>query len=113
MTKPCQERQGFVPSPLRTRSLQRVQAEHVALGVDYHGDETVLTDRHLGLLHLATDWHDYAEHMRALMERSSGFSNTAGTGAYANTTDRPSTKFEQRGRRLGHGVWDLVYRKTD
>jgi tRNA (guanine-N7-)-methyltransferase len=64
-----------------------------------------------GLFHLATDWQDYAEHMLAKMEQAEGFSNTAGKGNYAESTDRPPTKFEHRGRRLGHGVWDLVFRK--
>jgi len=64
-----------------------------------------------GLLHLATDWQDYAEHMLALMEQAGGFSNTAGKAGYADNTGRPATRFEQRGQRLGHGVWDLVYRK--
>jgi tRNA (guanine-N7-)-methyltransferase len=64
-----------------------------------------------GLFHLATDWQDYAEHMLAEMEQAKGFSNTAGKGNYAKNTDRPLTKFEQRGQRLGHGIWDLIYRK--
>ena len=64
-----------------------------------------------GLFHLATDWQNYAEHMLAVMERAEGFSNTAGANAFADKTGRPLTRFEQRGQRLGHGVWDLVYRK--
>jgi tRNA (guanine-N7-)-methyltransferase len=64
-----------------------------------------------GLFHLATDWEDYADHMLAEMEQAEGFVNTAGKGNYAENTDRPLTKFEHRGRRLGHGVWDLIYRK--
>jgi tRNA (guanine-N7-)-methyltransferase len=64
-----------------------------------------------GLFHLATDWQDYAEHMLAEIEHTNVFSNTAGKANYAQNTDRPSTKFEHRGRRLGHGVWDLVFRK--
>ena len=65
-----------------------------------------------GLFHLATDWQDYAEHMLKQMEQARGFTNTAGEGNYAINTDRPLTKFERRGQRLGHGVWDLVYRKN-
>lgn len=65
-----------------------------------------------GLFHLATDWQDYAEHMLAEMEQAKGFSNTSGKGNYAENTDRPLTKFERRGQRLGHDVWDLVYRKN-
>jgi tRNA (guanine-N7-)-methyltransferase len=64
-----------------------------------------------GQFHLATDWQDYAEHMLAEMEQAKGFSNTSGKGNYAENTDRPLTKFEQRGQRLGHGIWDLIYRK--
>lgn len=64
-----------------------------------------------GLFHLATDWQDYAEHMLAEMEQAEGFSNIAGKGNYAENTGRPSTKFEHRGQRLGHGVWDLVFQK--
>ena len=64
-----------------------------------------------GLLHLATDWQDYAEQMLELMDRAEGFSNVAGQGFCRNNTGRPTTKFERRGRRLGHGVWDLVFRK--
>ena len=65
-----------------------------------------------GLFHLATDWEDYAEHMLAEMERADGFTNKAGKGYYAKNTGRPPTKFEHRGRRLGHGVWDLLYIKN-
>ena len=65
-----------------------------------------------GCFHLATDWQDYAEHMLLLMEQAGGFSNTAGQQNYAENTGRPATRFERRGQRLGHGVWDLIYRKN-
>jgi len=65
-----------------------------------------------GLFHLATDWEDYAEVMLAKMKQAAGFSNTAGDGIYAKNTGRPATKFEHRGLRLGHGVWDLVFSKN-
>lgn len=65
-----------------------------------------------GLFHMATDWQNYAKHMLMAMTQAGGFSNTAGDEIYAINTGRPSTKFEQRGQRLGHGVWDLVYRKN-
>lgn len=65
-----------------------------------------------GILHLATDWEPYAEHMLEVMEAVSGFVNEAGVGQYSPRPDyRPVTKFEKRGARLGHGVWDLLYRK--
>ena len=65
-----------------------------------------------GILHMATDWQDYAEHMLAVMQNSDQFRNLAGSGRYADKPDyRPETKFEQRGRRLGHDVWDLVFER--
>ncbi len=64
-----------------------------------------------GLLHMATDWEDYALHMLEVMEASTAFENTAGAGRFSpHQGNRPETKFERRGRRKGHGVWDLIYR---
>ncbi|HNV07731.1 MAG: tRNA (guanosine(46)-N7)-methyltransferase TrmB [Dokdonella sp.] len=66
-----------------------------------------------GLLHLATDWADYAEHMLATMDASPLWRNRAGNGAYsAPPAWRISTHFEKRGVRLGHGVWDLIHERT-
>ena len=65
-----------------------------------------------GRLHMATDWKNYAEHMRDVMNAAEGFNNTSETGDYVPKPDyRPETKFERRGLRLGHGVWDLVFEK--
>jgi len=65
-----------------------------------------------GIFHMATDWQDYAEHMLEIMNTAPGFENLAGNGRFCERPDyRPLTKFEQRGRKLGHGVWDLVFRK--
>ncbi|HDP90268.1 MAG TPA: tRNA (guanosine(46)-N7)-methyltransferase TrmB [Thioalkalivibrio sp.] len=65
-----------------------------------------------GIFHMATDWENYAEHMREVMEASPDFENTRGPGQFSERPDyRPVTKFEQRGQRLGHGVWDLLYRR--
>ena len=63
-----------------------------------------------GYIHLATDWQEYAEQM---LEVLSGFAELKNTAAdYAPTPSyRPETKFEARGKRLGHGVWDLVFEK--
>ncbi len=67
-----------------------------------------------GVFHLATDWEPYAEYMLEVMEAAEGFKNIAGPGLYSPRPDyRPVTKFEQRGERLGHGVWDLLYQKID
>lgn len=62
-----------------------------------------------GQLHLATDWEPYAEHMLEVMEASELFSNSNGPGQFWSNPQRPQTKFERRGIRLGHGVWDLLY----
>lgn len=65
-----------------------------------------------GLLHMATDWENYAEHMLEVLSAAEGFSNTSASGDYVPKPDyRPETKFERRGQRLGHGVWDLVFEK--
>lgn len=67
-----------------------------------------------GIFHMATDWENYAEHMLEVMSTAKGFENSAGKDNYiARPEYRPLTKFEQRGHRLGHGVWDLVFRKME
>ncbi|WP_231876726.1 MULTISPECIES: tRNA (guanosine(46)-N7)-methyltransferase TrmB [unclassified Oleiphilus] len=66
-----------------------------------------------GVFHMATDWEPYAEHMAEVMDAAPDYSNCAETGSYSPKPDyRPTTKFEKRGERLGHGVWDLLYRKS-
>lgn len=74
-----------------------------------------------GVFHMATDWENYAEHMIEVMQESPGFDNIA---AKINSTEnqnsvfverpdsRPLTKFEQRGHRLGHGVWDIMFERV-
>jgi len=67
-----------------------------------------------GKLHMATDWQAYAEFMAEVMAEAPGFANTAPTETapfVERPGFRPLTKFEQRGERLGHGVWDLIYRR--
>ncbi|MBB5208926.1 tRNA (guanosine(46)-N7)-methyltransferase TrmB [Chiayiivirga flava] len=67
-----------------------------------------------GLLHLATDWQAYAEHMWDVLDADPQFENEAGPrGWFARPAWRPETHFEARGQRLGHGVWDLLYRRRD
>ena len=61
-----------------------------------------------GYLHVATDWQEYAEHVLAVLQQTSGLRNTAEAFAPRPAT-RPETKFERRGIRLGHGVWDIVF----
>lgn len=65
-----------------------------------------------GWLHLATDWQPYAEQMLVELEAEQQLVNTAGRGSYAQRPAfRPETKFERRGQRLGHGVWDLIFER--
>ena len=65
-----------------------------------------------GILHMATDWEHYAEQMLEVLEEASGFKNRIGEQQYSERPEyRPLTKFEKRGERLGHGVWDLLYSK--
>ena len=74
-------------------------------------DELARVIRPGGFFHAATDWQDYARHMMAVLSEDTGrFDNSAGRGAFTQRPDeRPLTKFEQRGQRLGHDVWDLVF----
>jgi len=66
-----------------------------------------------GLWHLATDWEDYARHMLAVLTAAEGFENVAGAGQYsARPESRPLTRFERRGQKLGHDVWDMVFRRV-
>ncbi len=65
-----------------------------------------------GYFHAATDWQNYAEHMLQVLSAGAGLSNASPTGAYCERPEyRPLTRFEQRGLRLGHGVWDLIFKK--
>ncbi|MDR3213139.1 MAG: tRNA (guanosine(46)-N7)-methyltransferase TrmB [Azoarcus sp.] len=61
-----------------------------------------------GYLHCATDWENYAEWMLDVLS-SSALENTAAAGFAPRPAHRPLTKFENRGLRLGHGVWDLLF----
>lgn len=64
-------------------------------------------------LQLATDWRDYAFWMLEVIENSGLFENIAGSGQFSERPgSRPLTKFERRGQRLGHDVFDLVYRRN-
>jgi tRNA (guanine-N7-)-methyltransferase len=67
-----------------------------------------------GTLRLATDWEPYALHMREVIDTSAPFINVAaGEGFVARSAERSLTRFERRGQRLGHGVWDLEYRRRN
>ncbi len=63
-----------------------------------------------GYLHAATDWREYAEQILAVLDAEPLLANTS--AAYAGRPAyRPQTKFETRGLKLGHGVWDIVFRR--
>ncbi|MDR2239083.1 MAG: tRNA (guanosine(46)-N7)-methyltransferase TrmB [Zoogloeaceae bacterium] len=95
----------FFPDPWpkkRHHKRRLVQPDFVAL----------LTDRLKpgGYLHLATDWQEYAEQMITVLRAESRLDGAAG-GCVPRPDYRPQTKFETRGLKLGHGVWDIVFRK--
>ena len=97
----------FFPDPWRKQRHHKrrlINSEFVALVLDKLKPG--------GVLHCATDWENYAEHMLKVLEASSSLRNQAGQGQYAERPAfRPLTKFEHRGQRLGHGVWDLLFEK--
>ena len=65
-----------------------------------------------GCFHAATDWEHYAKDMLATLSTGSGLSNISKDNDYCQRPEyRPLTKFESRGLRLGHGVWDLIFKK--
>jgi tRNA (guanine-N7-)-methyltransferase len=65
-----------------------------------------------GVLHIATDWGPYAEHILMVMADSREFENLSETGDFSPRPQwRPDTKYERRGERLGHSVFDLVFKR--
>lgn len=63
-----------------------------------------------GFIHCATDWENYAEHIHTVLSTQPALRNQEADGGYSPRPEtRPLTKFEQRGTRLGHGVWDLIF----
>lgn len=73
---------------------------------------SVLSQRleHGGYLHVATDWQEYAEHILEVLTAELALENSAPRYA-PRPAHRPQTKFEARGLRLGHGVWDVIFRR--
>jgi tRNA (guanine-N7-)-methyltransferase len=66
-----------------------------------------------GYFHAATDWEHYAKAMLTTLSASNILINMSADNSYCERPDyRPLTKFEDRGLRLGHGVWDLIFKKT-
>ena len=64
-----------------------------------------------GVIHVATDWEHYAEHILEVLSANQALRNTA-TDFAPKPDYRPNTKYEERGKRLGHGVWDIVFEKS-
>lgn len=99
--------QLFFPDPWHKKKHNKrriVQAEFTALVAQK------LTDQ--GVFHMATDWEDYSRHMAAVMEASPEFTSMGNSPFSSRPDGRPLTKFEDRGLKLGHGVWDLIYKKV-
>ncbi|MDP2809411.1 MAG: tRNA (guanosine(46)-N7)-methyltransferase TrmB [Rhodocyclaceae bacterium] len=97
----------FFPDPWPKKRQQKrrlIQADFVAL----------LASRLApgGYLHCATDWEEYAQQMLAVLTAEPALENTA-DGYAPRPAYRPQTKFESRGLRLGHGVWDVVFRRRE
>ena len=66
-----------------------------------------------GYIHFATDWKDYAEHMVSVLSRTPGLVEVSGLDEFkAMMASRGQTRYEQRGRRLGNQIWDLVFQRT-
>lgn len=99
--------QIFFPDPWHKKRHSKrrlIQPDFVELLVSRLGPQ--------GVLHLATDWEPYAEHMLEVLNDCAALQNCADGGSYVpRPEERPLTKFELRGHRLGHGVWDLLYRR--
>lgn len=99
--------QIYFPDPWhkkRHNKRRLIQPEFLALLIQKLKPEAVI--------HLATDWEHYAEQMMEVLSANSDIANMIGEQEYAPRPDwRPETKFERRGARLGHGVWDLLFKK--
>lgn len=99
--------QIFFPDPWpkkRHHKRRLVQAEFIAL--------LVKKLQPGGFIHCATDWQNYAEHMLEVLGACPNLQNQSQDHTYCERpAHRPLTKFEQRGLKLGHGVWDLIFIK--
>ncbi|MCL4160057.1 UNVERIFIED_CONTAM: hypothetical protein GTU68_031115 [Idotea baltica] len=100
--------QVYFPDPWHKRKHNKrrlLQAEFVRLISEKLEPE--------GVLHMATDWQEYAAQMLEVASEEPLLKNESVDGAYVPKPPwRPETKFERRGERLGHGVWDLLFKKA-
>jgi len=97
--------QIFFPDPWhkkRHHKRRLIQSEFVVMLVNKL--------KSLGVIHVATDWQNYAEHVLEVLSANQNLANTAKDYA-EKPVYRPQTKYETRGIKLGHGVWDLVFTK--
>lgn len=101
--------QMFFPDPWpKKRHYKRrlIQKEFVRLLIDKL--------KPYGIIHLATDWEAYAQHMLATLSDCGQLRNESSNGGFCpRPQSRPLTKFEERGQRLGHQVWDLQFKKLE
>ena len=76
--------------------------------------ELVVRKLHVGgVFRMATDWQPYAEHMLATASADPLLRNESASGDFVPRPEsRPITRFERRGQKLGHGVWDLAFRRV-
>jgi len=99
--------QLYFPDPWHKKRHHKrriIQAEFIALLAD--------KIKSGGYLHMATDWQHYAEQMLDDLSNNVAFKNCGDSTGYIPRPDyRPLTKFEQRGQKLGHGVWDLLFER--
>jgi tRNA (guanine-N7-)-methyltransferase len=105
----------FFPDPwhkARHNKRRLIQAPFVAQLVQKLKPACPELGRRGGYIHVATDWQDYAEQVLAVLSAEPLLENNAADYA-PRPAYRPLTKFEQRGIRLGHGVWDLVFRRKE
>jgi len=103
----------FFPDPwhkARHNKRRLIQAPFVAQLVQKLKPACPELGRRGGYLHVATDWQDYAEQVLRVLSEEPLLENTAADYA-PRPAYRPLTKFEQRGINLGHGVWDLVFKR--
>ena len=99
--------QLFFPDPWHKKKhhKRRIVQSHF---VDLIRRKLMLT----GVCHFATDWQNYADEMMSIMTTAEGLDNQSGEYQFSpRPSYRPETKFEKRGERLGHGVWDLLFER--
>ncbi len=103
----------FFPDPwhkARHNKRRLIQAPFIAQLVQKLKPACPELGRRGGYIHVATDWQDYAEQVLTVLSAEPLLENTAADYA-PRPAYRPLTKFEKRGINLGHGVWDLVFRR--